>query len=350
MNGWTTVRVTSGIERCPSDFDIEFTELYPGQPQALIVQPGDACRVMIDNGESLDLVITGYVDRFIPSITATTHSLRVLGRSKCQDLVDCAAEWPNSQITGSSVLTIAQDLAKPYGIAVSANSDVGGPIPQFNIMLGDSAFEIIERISRYRGLLAHDTPDGNLVLERVSTTPPTSAIVQGINVLAASITYAMDQRFSEYDVFLQSMDVLSDLGQGGNQIGKAFDPNVKRNRKRYIIAEAGGGGMDVAIQRGLWEAARRAGRGKQVYVVTDDWRDAVGKLWTPNTLVNVDLPALKLENQTLCIGEVTFRRDGDNGTTAELMLMPPDAFLPQPILLQPFPADVPAGLALLPPT
>jgi len=143
------------------------------------------------------------------------------------------------------------------------------------------------------------------------------------------------------------MDVLSDLGAGGNLLGKAFDPNVPRHRKKYIIAEAGGGGADVALKRVQWEAARRAGRAEAVTLTTDSWRDSAGALWAPNTLVPVSLPALKLRQDKLLIGEVTYRLD-ENGTTAELVLMPPAAYLPQPVLLQPFPPDIPAGAAAQP--
>jgi prophage tail gpP-like protein len=294
-----------------------------------------------------DLVITGYVDVFAPSIAASQHSIRVTGRGKCQDLVDCSAEWPNSQISGSSVLGIAQKLAQPYGITVSSAGDAGASIPQFNIMLGETAFEIIEQICRYRALLAYDLPDGNLFLSQVGSKQAASGFTQGQNVQAARSVFRMDQRFSEYDAFIQSMDVLSDLGSGGNLLGKAFDPNVPRHRKKIIICESGGGGADIALQRARWEAARRAGRAEAVTLTTDSWRDSAGALWTPNTLVPVSLPTLKLENEQLIIGEVTYRLD-QGGTTAELVLMPPAAYLPQPILLQPTFADVPPGAGLSP--
>jgi hypothetical protein len=67
-------------------------------------------------------VITGYVDRVIGTLDARQHSVTVTGRSKCQDLVDCSAEWPGGQIVGSSVLEIARKLAEPYGISVECEA------------------------------------------------------------------------------------------------------------------------------------------------------------------------------------------------------------------------------------
>lgn len=341
LSGWTEVRITRGVEQCPSSFDIAFTELFPGDATAFVVQAGDACQVKIGN----DLVITGYVDRCIGGIGPSSHPLRITGRSKCADLVDCSAEWPNSQISGASALSIATKIAKPYGITVSGLD--GKTPPQFNFMLGETAFEIIERVTRNAGLLAYDEPDGNLVLAHVGSERAASGFTEGQNIEEATFTSSMDQRFSEYDVFLQSMDVLGDVGGGGNLVARIKDPNVKRNRKRFIIAEAGGGGLDISKARGNWDCARRAGRSTAVTLTADSWRDQAGALWRPNTLAPLSIPTLKLRDVVWAIGEVTYKRDGSNGNSVEATLMPPNAFLPEPILLQPtFPDVLPPGVSV----
>lgn len=339
ISGWDQISVTLLIEGCPSHFDISLTERYPGEATALVIQPGDPCTVDIGG----DLVITGYVDRFHPSISPERHTIRVTGRGKCQDLVDCAAEWPNGQISGSSALQIAQMLAEPYGITVNAtDDDVGPQIPQFNLNLGESAYEIIERICRYRALLAYELPDGSLFLTRVSSTQAGGALVEGQNIEEASIEYSMDARYSEYAALLQSVDVFGDVGDGGNLLETVYDTAVPRHRRKLLITEAGGGGADVCKQRALWEAARRAGRAYRLMVTVDSWRDSSGALWAPNTLVPIVLPSLKLPDYDWMVGSVTYRQ-GEEGTHADLVLMPSAAFQPEPVLLAPFYADVPAG-------
>jgi prophage tail gpP-like protein len=120
---------------------------------------------------------------------------------------------------------------------------------------------------------------------------------------------------------------------------EAGDPFVRRHRKLYQICEARGGGQDISQKRATWESVRRAGRSKPVSVPCDSWRDSSGTLWTPNTRALINLPSLKLSGVTWTIGEVTYRLGAD-GTTAEVLLMFPAAFSPQPILLQPTPVDV----------
>lgn len=337
ISGWTDIRITQGIERLPSDFSIGLTERYPGELAQVVTKPGAPCTVEVGG----DVVITGYIDRFVPSLSAGEHSITVVGRSKCADLIDCAAEWPGGQISGADAVGIAQKLAGVYGIGVQCSVKDLPVIPQFNLMLGESAFEIIERISRYSALLAYDLPTGDLQLSQVGTERAASGFAEGQNVLDAQVEYSADQRYSTYQVFLQAVDVLTDLGDGGNLIYTINDPNVSRHRGLILIAEAGGGGNEIAEKRALWEMARRAGHSRVVRLTCDSWRDSAGKLWRPNTVAPVALPTLKLTANDFVIGQVSFMRSDQRGTVAELMLMSPDAFRPEPILLQPIFGDIP---------
>ncbi|WP_459715970.1 phage baseplate assembly protein [Paraburkholderia sp. 2C] len=341
VSGWTDVRVSRGVERCPSDFELGLTELYPGQLKTVVVQPGDECQLMIGQ----DLVLTGYVDRYVPSMDGHSHSIRVAGRGKCQDLVDCAALWPNGQISGTSALDVASKLAEQYGITVSC--DVAGlpSIPQFNLFLGESSYEIIERISRYSSLLVYDTPDGNLKLAQASDVQAASGFEQGVNVQAAQASYSADQRFSLYKAYTQSVQTFSDFGYVGGLISEVPDVGVKRQRVRMIIAEAVQGFPDLTKRRAEWEMNRRAGRAAVMTLTTDSWRDSAGTLWTPNTLVPILLPQLKVADDSgtgpvvWMIGDVTYQRNDQTGTTATITAMRKEAYLPEPTALQPFFVD-----------
>lgn len=329
ISGWTDIRVTRGIERCPNDFDIRLTDLFPGEANAVVVQAGDTCELRMGK----DLVLTGFVDHFSPSFDAKARAIAVAGRGKCQDLVDCAAIWPNSQISNSDVLATAQKLAEPYGIqvVVATGQDVGKTIPIFNFGLGETAFGLIETMCRYRALLAYELPSGALFLTRVSERRAASGLKEGVNVERAYAVFSQDQRFSEYVPFFNSVDHFSDVGKtDDNFLPAIIDPGVKRFRRKFVHIEAAPGeGPEGMTARAVWERNRRMGRSFQVRVETDSWRDASGKLYEPNTIINVDLPSLKVAAQDLLIAEVTYRRD-ESGTHADLLLMPPSAFDVEP--------------------
>lgn len=341
LGGWTDIEVVSGIEVTPWLFNISATDKTGEKSAKVIMKPGDECTVKLGS----DLVLTGYIDRVRPFIRPTGHGIMIAGRSKSQDAVDCSAEWEGGQIKGSSVLEIAKKLFGKYGIDVEGEVDTGEPIPQFNLTIGESAYSIVERLARFRGLLIIDRPNGNVVLTQAGSDKMGSGLVQGQNIQSGDAEYSSDQRFSKYESFITATDTLVDLGEGGNLLAIAEDPGVKRNRLRTIISEGGALGNDVAKKRAIWEAARRAGRSNMITCTVDSWRDSGGKLWTPNAIIPIEAPALKLPAGTSwLLAQVVFRRDGRRGTTADLVAMPKEAFLPEPVLLQPLQGDVAAAL------
>lgn len=339
MAGWNNVRITRGIERLPSDFSLTLTEKYPGVTD-VVVNAGDPFQLFL----GADVVMTGYVDTISDGYDAQNHTVAASGRSKCSDLVDCAAEWPGMQIVNSDLAQIATQLTVPYkGLGVQCDLTDLPKVQQLNILLGETPWSIIERVSRYSAALAYDNATGDLVLARVGTTEAAGGFEEGINVESARKVFSMLDRFSEYMAVQQALDMLSDLSGGSlNVITKVTDGGVARRRQRVIIAEnLSASGLAITEQRAVWEMNRRIARGIAVQLTTDSWRDAAGNLWEPNTLARVHLPELKVTESMMLIGEVTYRLD-DDGEHADLLLMPPDAFAPQPFLLQPQFADVTA--------
>lgn len=349
LTGWQSVRLTRGLDRVPMDFDIELTERYPGQASQVVVQPFTPCQVMIGK----TTVLTGYIDRYMPSFAGRNHSVRIQGRSKCEDLVDCSITpevLTGMQISTTSLLDLATRLAAPYGVTatsltgnnVPVGAPGGGPL-QFNAILTETPHEIIERVARYAGVLVYDGTDGNLLIANVGAATMASGFAQGVNVQAAGVTFSGDGRYSKYLPCLMSANFYGEQGIGGTTFTPAYDNGVPRFRELIVVSEQFQWGASLAQARAQWEAARRFGRSQAVRLTCDSWRDSAGALWQPNAYATVSLPALKLTPSVpWIIGEVTFRRDA-NGTTADLTLMPKQAFLPQPEILVPFLWDPSSG-------
>ncbi|MFC4168447.1 phage baseplate assembly protein [Teichococcus aestuarii] len=59
LSGWQEIRVSRGIKRCPSDFDITLTERFPGELDGVTACPGSACQVLLGQ----DVVVTGFIGR-----------------------------------------------------------------------------------------------------------------------------------------------------------------------------------------------------------------------------------------------------------------------------------------------
>ncbi|HAX5205297.1 TPA: hypothetical protein JZG45_000018 [Escherichia coli] len=331
LSGWQNVRVTRGTERMPSDFDLLLTDWYPQEGQQL-APPGSSCTISIGD----DLVITGYVDAWHNTLSPRTHEIRVTGRGMCQDLVDCSAWWENNMIKRGDALTIIRKLASVYGITVTTNETDFTTVPDFVINWGESPQQIIDRICRYEGLLYYDLPDGSLFLTRVGTASAASGVEEGVNLQKAGYTRSMNERFSEYIGLSVSVNTISELSPASGydtvMLATAGDPEAAsmRTRKHITIVESALMANGCAQQAVNWEMNRRYGRSMAVNVTVDSWRDSAGALWQPNTFVPVNIPSLGADNLNWILSEVTFSRNDDTGTTADLVLMPPEAFSVQP--------------------
>jgi prophage tail gpP-like protein len=306
------------------------TERFPGELSSLQITPGQACTISIGG----DLVITGYADRFVPRLSGREHSITVQGRGKCADLVLCTVdtEQLGCQISGVSALLIAQQLAATYGISVTGE-EATDTIPQLNVAVTETVWDVIEQACRYQAMLAYEDVDGNLIIGRAGSGSMASGVSEGINVQSASVIYSQDQRYSEYRGYRMGIDMLSDAGQAGNLVATAKDQGVTRTRIRGLVVESPGegDGFSWSQKRVNWECARRAGRGGQAVVTVDSWRDESGALWQPNAIVPVDLPTLKLTGVRWGIASATYTLD-ERGTRTDLLLMDPKAFDPAPIL------------------
>ncbi|WP_237387337.1 phage baseplate assembly protein [Xenorhabdus sp. Sc-CR9] len=330
--GWDSVRVTRGIERLPSDFELTLMDYYPGSHEKQLVESGQPCQVLLGD----DPVITGYVDIWNSSINKSTHQIRVTGRSKCQDLVDCSAKWPQNVISSATALQIAQKLAQWYGIEVTSDVTDMQSVPQFTLNWGESSQEVIDRITRWSALLYYDIPDGNLFLTRVGDTVAASGVEQGKNIELADYQSSMHERFSEYSGLSLSVNTLNELSNGdGYQavtIAQSKDPEAEKMRYRNFVTIIEStlstwGRQQESIN---WEMNRRYGRSQTLKCLVDSWRDISGSLWQPNTLIPIHLPVFGLESEQWLLSEVSYVRNRDDGTRAELTLMPPAAFAVQP--------------------
>jgi len=346
IRGWEKISITRSLEHFPNSFVLTATDQYPYDADRATLfpgGPGQLCFVLIGN----DVVITGYVDRYVTSISPNSHELSIVGRGTCSDLVDCSIDpdapgMTNMTIQAANTLDLAQKLAKPFGITARlAISALGPGLPALTFELGETPYEVLERVCRFTGFLAYEDENGFLVLDRVGTKKMASGFTMPGNIESASASLSFDQRYSKYTVVWSSVAQFSDVSPLANQRATVTDPTMPKSRfrPRIIVSEQTGpspgpnGAEDYwGKTRANWEMARRIGRSQAIELTCDSWRDAAGKLWQPNYLAPVHAAPMKIVNAEWVIGSVVFRKD-QSGTHADLTLMPPDAFRPEPVPL-----------------
>ena len=333
IGGWQSVSITRGVLRMPSDFAVSTTAKFPGEVRS-IIPLNSPLQITIGN----HVVITGYLERNVNDITPGQHEVRLSGRGRCCDLVDCAAIIEGQLgLNISSVGNLARQLVKPFAgpiTVLTPDGDGAGKSFSFQINLSESPYEVLERMCRFEGLLPYENADGNLVLARVGTKQHSSGFTEGQNVQAIRRFDTRDERYSSYIPQIMSSDTMGKLGSGGNDAGKPVaDPGITRYRPKIIISEQMDAGSFFAQVRANWEAQQRIGQSLRVELTCDSWLDSSGMPWTPNMMARVSMPSIALD-QVLIITQVTYRRDKESGTTALVTLMPKEALTIEPIAQQ----------------
>lgn len=322
--GWKEAGASVAMDRAAGQFRVGVTELWPGQDVSRQIRPGDECVLSLGD----QVLVSGYVDAVDIDISGSAHNVSISGRDRAADLVDCSAIRSPGQWRDRTVLQIAQDLAKPFGVAVNADVDVGKALASFALQEGESVFDAVERAARQRGLLVAANGAGGVVLTR-SGVRRADALVFGSNILAGRATFDNRDRFSTYVAKGQAPG--SDFFNGSaaaHVVAKADDAQVGRYRPLLITGEA----PDMAgtlRQRVQWEATVRAARSMRIQLVVAGWTQADGSIWRPNTLTHVVADPLRLDQDLLITG-VEFSLT-EAGSTTTLSLTRADAFTLQPI-------------------
>lgn len=316
--GWKSIRITRGIEQVAGTFELGVSERWPDMGVQRKIAPGDRCAVAVD-GET---VITGHVDDVSLSYDDASHQVGVSGRDATGDLVDCAAIHKSGKWAGRTMPQIAADLCAPFGISVRAETDTGAALPSWQIQEGESAFECLDRLARDRGVLLVSDGLGALVITRAGTTRIGTALVRGENILAASGTLSLRERFATYIVKGEQAGTDDTYGEQLRQKAVASDSTITRYRPLIVIADDQATGASMK-RRAEWERNVRAGRSIDISVTVQGWAHA-GGLWQSNRIVHVTDEWLRLDDDLL-VKQVVFVLD-EQGTRCELALTMPQAF------------------------
>lgn len=336
---WTSVVIRMGVEIMPWTAALGLTTQQANPISKATVSEGDGCLLYI--GQTL--VFTGYVQTVVEEIGPDGHTIEVQLASRSVDLVECAAEFSTFQMNSTNALDIARRVCQFAQIDVISVGGAGDTdIQAFAVILSETAYEVIERVSRLAAVIFYDRPDGNICMSAVGTRRAASGFTLGRNIERLQRVRSMAGRYSTVQAIVMGEVTLFTMPGASNAYAeqmtvlsspanaKATDPGVTRTRNMLVPIEIGDEDGKVAKQRVLWEVNRRYGRAYPITLTCDSWRDRAGNLWLPNTLARLDLG--DGNPQDLLIGELTLRQTVDDGTHADVVLMDPAAFAPEPII------------------
>ncbi len=314
--GWQSVRISKSLETASASFDVDLFDRWQQVSEPWPIFDQDEVKVWIGP----DLLVSGYVDSVSLSIDGESHGMRVSGRDRTADLIDCSATNRPGTFKNKKLEDLAQILASPFGIKVTTDQDTGDPIASFALLSGEKVHEAIARAAIAKNLIVTSGEGGSLLITRSGSRRSIDAITEGKNLLAGSVDVSSTDRFSNYIVEGQS----SGQGKATNAMrGTYRDAGVNRYRPLMIHAEQKATASYLS-GRAEWEARSRAAKAKVARVTVVGWRQSNGQIWTINRVVPISSSLLNIDEEML-IAEVSFELS-DSGMLTNMRLVRPDAY------------------------
>jgi prophage tail gpP-like protein len=299
--GWERVEIKRSLECMAGAFVLQVTEKWDGQAEPYALREGLACEVYIGD----DLVITGYIDDYLPKGDKESRTINIHGRDKTADLVDCSAIHKAGQWHNVPLLQIVEDIARPFGITVVEDdeADLGENFKSFALQEGEKAFDAIDRACRMRAVLCTSTAKGEVLLTQASDESTGVQLIEGLNILEYEAKHTWRERYSVVTMKGQGK---GDDDESGATVAHAKaevkDAEINRYRPLVVVAEHGSG-LKSLKDRAAWEVQVRMGRGKRGEVTVNGWRTGrdglTGQLWQPNRMVFIDSPSMFLSADML---------------------------------------------------
>lgn len=320
-SGWTTVEIERGIDQMTGTFALRLAMKERTGAEDWPIREGAECRVLLAGAA----LITGYIDSFTRLLGPDERGIDVRGRDRTADLVDCSAVHKPGSWAGRRLEQIAGELVQPFGIAIEIVGDTGAPFTKFALQQGETVFAAIERMCRYRGLVAWSAGDGVLRIGNPDSGQSIGRLAEGENVIFANLTSTVADRFSEYIVKGQAAGSDQRSGAAVAQVrGEARDPAITRYRPLLIVGEEQSDPASLT-RRAAWEAAVRSGRSQQAQITVPGWLMANGQPFAHGMRAACDVPSAGIAG-SLLIERLRFSRDAEGGTVTSFDLVPPEAW------------------------
>lgn len=332
FRGWKSIRVTNSIESLAGSFALDVSDRWGGQNDPWPIAEGDPCRVEIDK----QVVIDGYIDARDLSASETSRTLSYTGKDRAAALVECSLIVQGAGAKGNkwtyrnlNIAQFAAEIAAPHGIGVSVQPGlVLKKDPLLVAHPGETGFEAIRRAAASAGVLVVSDGAGGIVITRTGTERAAS-LVEGSNILSASVKYDATDRFHRYLISSQPPGTDEASGEATRVQAEATDVGVRRTSRVLLIRPDKGYNAADARRRADWEARSRAARAETVSIVTQGWTQPSGALWPINALAPVKAPRMIGVDGDMLISQREFSI-GPGRQVTQLSLVRPDAFEPEP--------------------
>lgn len=318
---WDSIRITRSLDSVDTmTFSGPFEPDAPGFRETFKPFTYKPVEVLVGGAR----LFTGTMVDVAPSVTAEGRVFSVSCYSVPGVLMDCSA--PASaypvEYDYATLKTIAADLVRPFGIPVEFAAPAGAVFERVALAPGQRIYDFLTDLAQQRGLVISTTPAGALLFRKsVSPGAPVAILTEGQSPLLAVVPTFSPQSYYSHLTGLEPVIV----GLDGAQY------TVKNDRLRgvlrpttFTLPDTFGADTAEACRA---KAARMFGAMASYRVEVATWRDPGGRLWEPNTTIQVAAPSAMIYGPyEFLIRSVDFNSDTQSAT---LELVMPGAYAGQ---------------------
>ena len=320
FSGWLSVRIESSLQSLCRAAQVSATRQAGENDLTASINVGDAAAVRIGD----DTVITGWITSKNTEYSATSVNVSVTIKSKTIDLEECSipVDKPHQWGTAVRLNQLVQQLAALYGVSCEFAQDNG--TCTFQLDMNSTVGDAIVKLLRDKSLLVSDDAEGRLVIAKAGGAGHAASGLQtGVNVLSSSRQQDTSAIFRTYAVLGQSTNPDSNVSGGNSLKGSATNTAVRNRTKVWV--ESGNRTQKDLNSRAQNLMFNAIGNADKLSYEVQGWRQSDGSLWRVNQLVKVDDEYFNV-HQDLLVSRVSMSI-GSSGTTTELDVIAPDAFL-----------------------
>ena len=264
-------------------------------------------------------IFSGTMMSISPAITPSSKTIEVSGYAKSGVLNDCTIPLgADVEFNDQGLSAIAKALLKPFGIEAKFDDDEGAIFDVVAIEPDETIMPFLIKLAKQRGLVVTSSKDGGLVfLKSKINGRPVASFKQGASPLI-SVTSNIDPQ--SYYSHISAID-----SAGGGEEYTEINPLLTGvlRPSTAVAGDTEGAGVKEAAQS---RAARMFAESASYSVELSTWRDSLGNLWKPNTIVKlIAQDAMIYDHYNFLIKSISFSRDASS-ETATLKLVIPEAY------------------------
>ncbi len=291
--GWENISISKSMESIADTFQME---IFKGDE--VVIEDDTAVKVLVDD----EVFLTGYVDDTTIEISDTARPLKITGRSKPCDLVDCNIS-ENKQYNKQNAKQIIKDLAFSFGIDVS--SDFGFELLDiYSTKVGETYFNTINRLCKQTNMMPISDKLGNIKLIK-NDNKTISRAIKDKDLKSIRYFQARKNRFNSYTY--KKEGIVTDITDGTQK-----DDSVKRFRPFVAINTEEKTNVDLA----KWKKNSNAVKSVLLEVVIYGWDIEI------NTIVKIESSVV---NNSFLVKSVVYKKSG-SGTVASATLVSKDLY------------------------